>query len=100
MIILPDSAPRVAIVNRSVEDAIMTAGCSRWRFRLFGNVTQTTSEGFWISDGSGVSVEVYAPDYSQTRILTGKYVAVTGTLDLSSDTAILMSRDAQIDRLD
>ena len=100
VIILPDSAPRVAIVNRSVEDAIVTAACSRWRFRLFGNVTQTTSDSFWISDGSGVSVKVYAPDYSQTRIRTGKYVAVTGTLDLSSDTAILMSRDAQIDRLD
>ena len=100
VIILPDSAPCVAIVNRSVEDAIMTAACSRWRFRLFGNVTQTTSDSFWISDGSGVSVEVYAPDYSHTRINTGKYVAVTGTLDLSSDTAVLMSTDAQIDRLD
>jgi hypothetical protein len=96
VIVLPDSAPCVAAVSKCVKDSIMTAACSRWRFKLFGKVTQTTTDGFWISDGSGVSIKVYAPDYSRTRIVTGKYVTVVGILDLSSDTSVLMSADAQI----
>lgn len=98
-VVLPDSTPCVAMVNRNITDAIMTTACGRWRVRLYGHVTQTTSDSLWISDGSGSSVRVYAPDYSHTRIITGDYVAATGSLDLSSDTAVLMSTDADIDSL-
>ncbi len=96
---LADSTPCVAVVNRNVSDAIMSTACTQWRFRLIGKVTQKTSDSFWISDGSSASVKVYAPDYSHTRIATGDCVAATGTLDLSTGAAVLMSTDAQIDEL-
>lgn len=98
-VVLADSAPCVAVVNRNVDDAIMATACARWRVRLIGKVTQTTSDSFWISDGSDAAVKVYAPDYSHTKIFTGDYVAATGSLDLSSGVPILLSSGAQIDEL-
>lgn len=99
VIVMPDSAPCVAATNRSVQAAIATAAGRRWQFRLFGVVTEAAQDSFWITDGSGAPIKVYAPDYNRTRIVVGRYVAVTGTLDLSTGSAVMMSRDSRIDSI-
>lgn len=96
-ITLPDSAPLVGSNNRCIKDTVTATACSKWRFKLFGRVTETATGSFVIDDGSGVTIKVYALDCNRVKVKD--YVAVTGTLDASPTPAVLITTNAQVDIL-
>lgn len=71
------TAPVYSIANRSVFDEIMLDAQSKFLFCVWGRVSEPTTGGFIVNDGSNKPVRVYAANHGLTA---GRYVIVRGVL--------------------
>lgn len=94
---VPSSLPLVGASTRWLRDGVMATASTKWRYRVWGKVQPIDWLTFWLDDGSGAPVKVFAPGYS--GIVNGSYVVVTGGADVSTSPATMISSSAQITRI-
>lgn len=88
------SLPVVGTTIDSLLDTVATPGSLNRRFRVWGKVTVINSSTFWLDDGSGAQIKVFAPGY--TGFTTGSYVSALGTADVSVTPPVLISSSDRI----
>jgi hypothetical protein len=91
---LSASQPYVGTTIDTLLDAVMSQGSLNRQVCLWGKVEIIDSSTFWLDDGSGTRVKVFAPGYS--GIATGKYASARGTADVSSTPLILISDPSRV----
>ncbi len=93
-ITIPDDRPAVGTTIRSLVDSVASPGALNFRFRVWGRVETINSSLFWLDDGSGVRIKVFAPGY--TGIVNGGFASATGTADVSVSPPVLVSRPDRV----
>jgi hypothetical protein len=83
------TAPIVGVSIDSLLDQAATTASATRQFCVWGKVETIDSLTFWLEDGSGTRIKVFAPGY--TGITTGNYVSAIGTADLSVNPPVLVS---------
>jgi hypothetical protein len=66
-----------------------TAGSANYRFCVWGVVETIDTSTFWLDDGSGSRIRVFAPGY--TGITNGGFASARGTVDVSVSPPVLIS---------
>jgi hypothetical protein len=93
-ITISDSKSAVGATVRSLMDPVATADSLNYRFRVWGVVETIDAQSFWLDDGSGTRIKVFAPGY--TDLVTGDFASATGTVDLSQTPPLLLSKPADV----
>lgn len=93
-IALPPSAPVAGTTVRSLLDAAAAAAAVSRRFCVWGRVELIDGSSFWLDDGSGPRIKVYAPGYS--GIANGGYAFAFGTVDAGTSPLVLVSSADQV----
>lgn len=88
------TAPVVGTGIDSLLDAAATTSAATRQFCVWGKVETIDTSTFWLDDGSGTLVKVFAPGY--TGITTGDYVSAIGTADLSVTPPVLISSSSKV----
>lgn len=89
-----DSKPAVGTTIASLVHSVASPGALNFRFRVWGRVETINSSLFWLDDGSGVRIKVFAPGY--TGIVNGGFASAAGTADVSVSPPVLVSRPDRI----
>mgnify|MGYP000894762960 CR=1 FL=1 len=93
-ITISDRAPVVGTAIDSLLDSAAATAVTSRRFRVWGKVEIIDSSTFWLNDGSGTKIRVFAPGY--TGLVTGDFASATGTVDLSLTAPVLLSKPADV----
>ena len=91
---ISDSAPVVGTTIDWLLDSVAMAAVTNRQFRVWGEVELVDSWRFWLDDGSGTRIKVFAPGY--TGLVTGDFASAMGTVDLSQSPPMLLSKPAQV----
>jgi len=94
-ITISDSKSAVGTTSRSLMDRIATTGSLDYRFRVWGVVETIDSSTFWLDDGSGTPIKVFAPGHA---VSTNSYASAIGTADISSIPPVLVSSSDRVQR--
>lgn len=95
-ITISSSLPVVGTNIRSLLDQIVIPASMRYQFCVWGIVEKIDSSTFWLNDGSGTRIKVFASGYS--GIENGNFASAIGTLDVSSANPILVSSSNRVVR--
>lgn len=85
---ISEGAPVVGSTISSLMHAVAVPAAAGRRFRVWGVVQTMDSSAFWLDDGSGVRIKVFAPGYA--GIVNGGYASAAGTVDLSVTPPVLV----------
>ena len=91
---IADTSPVVGTSVQALLDSIAVGASGRYRFRVWGIVETIDSASFWLDDGSGTRIKVFAPGYS--GITTNSYASAIGTVDVSLGTPVLVTSAGQV----
>jgi hypothetical protein len=83
------SLPVVGTTVDSLMDTIATSASLSRLFCVWGRVETIDSSTFWLDDGSGSRITVFAPGYA--GISSGNFASAIGTADVSSTPPVLVS---------
>lgn len=86
--------PTVAMTNRSFFDPVAYKGSSNWWYRVCGRFVPIDDDYFWLDDGAGTPVKVFAPNCS--GVASGDYVCATGAHGGTSNPGILISSPERV----
>lgn len=93
-ITIASTAPVVGTSIESLLDSIATTAGAARQFCVWGKVQTIDSLTFWLDDGSGTQIKVFAPGY--TGITTGNYISAIGSVDLSVAPPVLISSASRV----
>lgn len=88
------TAPVVGTSIDSLLDQAATSASANRQFCLWGRVETIDTSTFWLDDGSGTLIKVFAPGY--TGITTGDFASAIGTADLSATPPVLVSSASRV----
>lgn len=89
-ITVSDSKGLIGTTISSLLHTVAVPASVNYRFRVWGKVDLIDSTAFWLDDGSGYRIKVFAPGY--TGLSTDGYASAIGTLDASVNPPVLVSR--------
>jgi exopolysaccharide biosynthesis protein len=84
------------LAGTTIRSLLQTAAVAASGSRLFcvwGKVQTIDARTFWLDDGSGIQIKVFAPGYS---VATGSYAAAIGAVDVSVTPPVLISASGKI----
>jgi parallel beta-helix repeat protein len=93
-VIIPITAPVLGTnINSLLDQTALTASASR-QFCIWGKVETIDSKTFWLNDGSGTRIRIFAPGY--TGLTTGDFASAIGTVDLSVSPPVMVTTPARV----
>ena len=93
-ITVSDSLPSVGMSIKGLLDSIMNATSLNRRVCVWGKVEIIDSSMFWLDEGSGTRVKVFAPGY--IGLVNGDFASATGGVDVTSNPPVLVSSSGEV----